>query len=89
MVSGDQRWGYVVTQGLQRPAEGMAYKIWLLGRDGPASGPVFTVDNTGYGQPFVRFSPRLDYYTGIQITIEPQQGSPLPTGEQVLTASIR
>ncbi len=88
MTSSDHRWGYVVAQGLQPPGEGLAYQIWLVGRDSPVSGGVFNVDASGYGQRFVRLSRPLDYYAGIQITVEPQQGSPYPLGKQVLSASF-
>ena len=89
MASSDRMWGYVVTQGLQTPGEGMAYQIWLLGDNGPASMGVFTVDNTGYGQRFVRFPRPAYYYAELQITLEPQQGSPRPLGSQVLGAPLR
>ena len=89
MASGDQNWGYVVVQGLKPPDEETVYQIWLLSRDGPDSGGVFLVDKTGYGQRFVRFPRPLYNYAGIEITVEPQQGSPSPSGEQVLAAHFR
>ena len=88
MASSDRMWGYVVTQGLQPPGDGMAYQIWLLGDNGPTSMGIFTVDNTGYGQRFVRFPRPAYYYAELQITLEPQLGSSQPLGSQVLSTHL-
>ena len=89
IASPDGRWGYVVTQGLQSPSEGMTYQIWLLSNSGPTSVGVFNVDSSGYAQPFVIFPRRLDYYSSVAITIEPKQGSSWPSGTQILNARLR
>ena len=89
VASPDGRWGYVIIQGLQSPNEGMSYQIWLLGSNRPASVGVFSVDSTGYAQPFVLFPRRLDFYSSIAITMEPKQGSSWPSGTQILNARLR
>ncbi|MCZ6891427.1 MAG: anti-sigma factor [Chloroflexi bacterium] len=89
VASPDGRWGYIIIQGLQSPNEGMSYQIWLLGSNGPASVGVFSVDSTGYAQPFVLFPQHLDLYSSIAITMEPKQGSPWPSGTQILNARLR
>ena len=89
VASPDGRWGYIIIQGLQSPSEGMSYQIWLQGSSGPTSAGMFSVDSTGYAQPFVLFPQRLDVYSSIAITMEPKQGSSGPSGTQILNARLR
>ena len=89
VASPDGRWGYIIIQGLPSPNEGMSYQIWLLGSNAPTSAGVFSVDSTGYAQPFMLFPQRLDLYSSIAITMEPKQGSSWPSGTQILNARLR
>ena len=73
---------------LQRLPLGKVYQVWLM-KDGQRdNGGYFTVDSTGYGQ--MPISPRRPFheYQEIGITIEPDGGSPGPTGEKVLGADM-
>ena len=66
----------------------MAYQVWFV-RDGiRLSGGVFSVDDTGYGQIYIRFPANLDEISGIGITEEPMEGSLAPSSEPILTARI-
>jgi len=89
MVSQDHTWGILVSQGLEPALENMGYQVWFLKNGERMSGGVFTVDETGYGQLFIRFPAPMDEFVTIGVTMEPQEGSPVPTSDPVLTAQIQ
>ena len=64
--------------------EDKAYQIWLIGNETRASGGLFTVDETGYGQLRVRGEHPVTDYWALGVSIEPIQGSDVPTGDKVL-----
>lgn len=89
MVSRDHNWAILVSEGLAPSQQEMGYQVWLI-KDGlRTSGGVFTVDETGYGQLFIRPPASLDEFGGIGVTVEPRAGSPGPTGNKVLDAQLR
>jgi RNA polymerase sigma-70 factor (ECF subfamily) len=88
MASPDHTWGVLYSLGLQPQADEMAYQVWFI-RDGIRfSGGVFSVDDTGYGQIYIRFPTDLYDFSGIGITEEPMEGSLAPSSEPILTARI-
>ena len=52
------------------------------------SGGVFSVDDTGYGQIYIRFPAKLDEFSDLGVTEEPMEGSLIPSSEPILTARI-
>ena len=87
MVSGGHTWALLVSQGLETQ-EAMGYQLWVI-RDGHrSSGGVFTVDSTGYGLLYVKFPAPLEEFSSIGITMEPEEGSPGPTGMKVLETQL-
>lgn len=89
MASQDQTWGVLVSLGLEAPGPGKGYQVWLVRDAERVSGGVFAVDEEGYGQLYIRFPVALDQFAAIGVTQEPMEGSPGPTGKQVLRASLR
>lgn len=88
LVSADGEDGALVVDGLPPLAESQQYQLWLL-RDGEKiSGAVFSTDEHSYGGTRVRAPRSLLEYSGVEITIEPEGGSPQPTGVQVLGGSL-
>jgi anti-sigma factor RsiW len=64
------------------------YQIWLVRDATYSSGPVFSVDETGYRGVRLEAPDSLLLYSSVLITVEPVGGSPDPTGEQVLSGSL-
>jgi anti-sigma-K factor RskA len=84
VVGGDGRVGSLIVDHLPPSREGQQYQLWLIRSDGRDSGGVFTVDEEGYGVLYMHTETPLLSYAGFGITIEPEGGSPSPTGEKVL-----
>ena len=88
LVSADGEDGALIVDGLPPPAEGQEYQLWLL-RDGEKiSGALFSTDEHNYGGTRIRAPRSLLEYSAAEITIEPQGGSPEPTGVQVLSGFL-
>ena len=88
LVSIDGEDGALVVDELPPLAEGQQYQLWLV-RDGEKiSGAVFSTDEHSYGGTRIRAPRSLLDYSAAVITIEPEGGSPQPTGVQVLGGSL-
>ncbi len=77
--------GLLVVDDLPPLDKRQAYQLWLITPDGKRqSGGIFRVDEKGHG--FLEInSPRLlQTYAAFGVTIEPADGSPSPTGPNVL-----
>jgi anti-sigma-K factor RskA len=84
LISADGEDGALVVDGLPPLEEGKQYQLWLI-RDGQrTSGAVFSTDENSYGGTRIRVPLSLLEYSAVGITIEPEGGSPQPTGTQVL-----
>jgi anti-sigma-K factor RskA len=84
LISADGEDGALIVDGLPPLEEGQEYQLWLI-RDGErTSGAVFSTDENSYGGTRIRAPLSLLEYSAVGITIEPEGGSPEPTGTQVL-----
>jgi anti-sigma-K factor RskA len=84
LISADGEDGALIVDGLPPLKEGQEYQLWLI-RDGQRiSGAVFSTDENNYGGTRIRAPRSLLDYSAVGITIEPEGGSPAPTGTQVL-----
>lgn len=89
MVSQDRTWGMLVSQGLEPLRKSMGYQVWLIKDGERISGGMFTVDEMGYGQFYIKFPSPYSELAGIGLTKEPYEGSPGPTSEPVLTGKMQ
>jgi anti-sigma-K factor RskA len=88
MISKDGRFALLVVMGLPVLDPEYKYQLWLV-RDGQrTSGGMFTVTSEGYGSMTISLPQSLSDYSYFDITIEPAEGSPEPTGEKVLVARV-
>jgi anti-sigma-K factor RskA len=88
LISADGEDGALVVDGLPPLEEGKEYQLWLI-RDGQrTSGAVFSTDENSYGGTRIRAPRSLLDYSAVGITIEPEGGSPSPTGTQVLSGPL-
>ncbi|MGZ9222987.1 MAG: anti-sigma factor [Anaerolineales bacterium] len=84
LISADGDDGALVVDGVPPLEKGKQYQLWLI-RDGQrTSGAVFSTDENSYGGTRIRAPRSLLDYSSVEITIEPEGGSPQPTGTQVL-----
>jgi anti-sigma-K factor RskA len=64
------------------------YQLWLIKDGQRTSGGVFSVSSDGYGSVWVSAPEPLLDYPDFGVTIEPEGGSPGPTGEKVLGGGL-
>ena len=87
VVDSDGEYGTLIVEGLPVLDQDQQYQLWLI-RDGQrTSGGVFSVSPEGYGALEVSSSEPLSSYPVFGVTIEPEGGSPGPTGDKVLGSS--
>jgi anti-sigma-K factor RskA len=88
LISADGQDGALIVDGLPPLEEGQQYQLWLI-RDGQrTSGAVFSTDENNYGGTRIRAPLSLLEYSAVGITIEPEGGSPQPTGTKVLGGAL-
>lgn len=86
IISGDGRYGTLVTFNLASLPEDQQYQLWLIQDTDRTSGGIFSVGRSGYASLEIYAAQPLDSYDGFGISIEPYGGSPAPTGDKVLGA---
>jgi anti-sigma-K factor RskA len=64
------------------------YQLWLIGTEGPVSEGIFAVDDTGEALVLVTADSAVFGYDAVGISIEPEGGSPQPTGDIVMLSNI-
>jgi anti-sigma-K factor RskA len=82
-LEGDR--GVLVARGLEPPPEGRVYEAWVL-RDGvPEPAGLFEPEDGTTAAPIEGSLRGAD---AVAVTIEPEGGSPMPTGDVVLSAEL-
>ncbi len=80
----------LVTKGLAVPPEGQVYQVWFVdAMERRMSGGTFRTHPRPYGVYTVTAPLNLYAYVRIGVTLEPEGGSPQPTGPQVLQGVLR
>jgi anti-sigma-K factor RskA len=77
----------LTTTRLPSLAPGRTYQLWLLNDGAPTSAGVFAPDATGAATAVFETSASVPAPKGMAVSIEPQGGSPGPTGEIVLAGT--
>lgn len=88
VVSRDGAHGALVVDGLRPLDAGHQYQLWLIRAGQRTSGGVFSVDHFGYATLYVDSPEPLKSYDSLGITIEPNGGSPTPTGQKVMGGEL-
>jgi anti-sigma-K factor RskA len=88
VISTDGDHGTLVVDNLPPLQAGKQYQLWLIDDGKRTDGGVFSVDQDGYGSLWVSSPRPLVSYGSFGVTIEPQGGSPGPTGQKVLGGGL-
>jgi RNA polymerase sigma-70 factor (ECF subfamily) len=80
--------GFFVVIGLPPAPEGKSYQLWVTSAGTPVSGSVFTVDDGGAARVPVAPLPGLTRPEAFSVTVEPDGGSPAPSGPVFLLAKL-
>ena len=84
VMSRDGEDGAVIIDGMEQPADGGQYQLWLIDDGVVEAGPTFELNDRGYGNRWVKSQKPLDSYDHFMVTLEPAGGSDRPTGEPLL-----
>lgn len=87
-VSGDGLSGAIVLDEVPQLAEEQQYQLWLVKDGARVSGALLSVDELGYGGGRVNPPESLFNYSAAEVTIEPADGSPQPTTDVLLRATL-
>jgi anti-sigma-K factor RskA len=76
--------------GLEDPGPQQAYQAWLISADGTrtSGGLLELPEEQGFAWLVVRANRPLQDYSGFGLTLEPADGSPLPTGPRILGSDL-
>ncbi|MBI3287180.1 MAG: anti-sigma factor [Chloroflexi bacterium] len=88
MVEPDESVAMLLAYKLPALGEGQAYQLWLIRNGERDSGGLFSVDASGRAYFLFRAGEPLGAYQAVGVTVEPEEGSPGPTGPRVLAASL-
>lgn len=80
--------GAIIVDKLPTLDPGKEYQLWLVRDQEYTSGALIAVDEMGYGGRRVNAPGNLLTYSAASITIEPEGGSPNPTGKTVLVGAL-
>lgn len=83
--SAEQESGVLVTEGLAPVSAAETYELWLIGEAGPLPAGLFRPDN---GSVTLLVTGDIAGSTHVGVTVEPREGSPLPTGAVLLIGDL-
>ena len=78
----------LVIVGLTPPEAGKTYQVWLIEGDAPVSAGLLKVDANGQGVLVVSSETPIGSFDALGISVEPEEGSPQPTGDIVVLSSL-
>ena len=78
----------LVISGLPKLEANKTYQVWLIEGDQPVSAGLLTVDENGQGVVIVTSNESISSFKSLAISVEPQGGSPQPTGDIVVASDI-
>lgn len=88
MVFEEEDYGTLVVEHAPELDAGYQYQLWLIKDGQRISGGVFSVDEDGYGVLEIESDDPLNSYPTFGVTVEPEGGSPGPTGARVLFSDL-
>jgi anti-sigma-K factor RskA len=78
----------VLLGGLSQPEPGKVYQFWLIRGDEPVSAGTFTVDDQGRAALVITAQEAIRLFDAVGVSIEPEGGSPQPTGDIVMLSTL-
>ena len=78
----------LVIAGLDQLEAGKTYQVWLIDGGTPVSAGLLTVDENGQGLFIVTSEAAIGSFNALGISIEPEGGSPQPTGDIVVLSEL-
>jgi anti-sigma-K factor RskA len=79
--------GHLLVNGLSPAPAGRTYALWAISADTPRAVGMFAVDEHGRGEHRITPDAARGEVRAFAVTVEPETGTPAPTGPIVLTSS--
>jgi anti-sigma-K factor RskA len=79
----------LVIVGLTPLEAGRTYQVWLIQGDAPVSAGLLKVDVNGQGVLVVTSEAAIGSFDALGISVEPEEGSPQPTGDIVVLSALQ
>jgi len=79
----------LVIVGLTPLEAGRTYQVWLIQGDAPVSAGLLKVDVNGQGVLVVTSEAAIGSFDALGISVEPEEGSPQPTGDIVVLSTLQ
>jgi len=78
----------LIISGLPKLEANKTYQVWLISGAGPVSAGLLSIDENGQGVVIVTSSESIGSFQSVGISVEPEGGSPQPTGDIVVLSDI-
>ena len=78
----------LIVAGLPKLEANKTYQVWLIAGNKPVSAGLLTVDENGQGVVIVTSQEAISSFKSLGISVEPEGGSPQPTGEIVVLSDL-
>jgi len=78
----------LIVAGLPKLQANQTYQVWLIADGKPVSAGLLTVDENGQGVVIVTSGESINSFQSLGISVEPEGGSPQPTGDIVVLSDI-
>jgi anti-sigma-K factor RskA len=88
LVNPNSQSAVLVIAGLSQLEAGKTYQIWLIDGGAPVSAGLLTVDQNGQGVFVVTSEAEIGSFNSLGISVEPEGGSPQPTGDIVVLSDL-
>ena len=88
IVDPDNQSAVLVISGLSQLEAGRTYQVWLINGGEPVSAGLLSVDENGQAVFIVNSDSAIGSFNSLGISIEPEGGSPQPTGDIVVLSDI-
>jgi anti-sigma-K factor RskA len=88
LVNPNSQSAVLVIAGLPPLEAGRTYQVWLIAGGAPVSAGLLTVDQNGQGVFVVTSEEEIGSFNSLGISIEPEGGSPQPTGDIVVLSDL-
>jgi anti-sigma-K factor RskA len=88
IVDPNSKSAVLVISGLPKLEPNRTYQVWLISGGAPVSAGLLSIDENGQGVVIVTSNESIGSFNSLGISIEPQGGSPQPTGDIVILSDI-
>lgn len=88
LVNPNSQSAILVIAGLPPLEAGQTYQVWLIDGGAPVSAGLLTIDQNGQGVFVVTSEEEIGSFNSLGISVEPEGGSPQPTGDIVVLSDL-